>query len=228
MRVLVLQHVPFEGLGSIEGWLKGRAANLRTRLPQAPFPFPDPKDLDFLIVLGGPMSVHDEDAYPWLAEEKRFLSASIHFGLPVLGICLGAQLIAQVMGGSVYKNSKKEIGWFPVWGLGEREGEFRFPPEVTAFHWHGETFHLPPGAVHLAWSQACRHQAFQIGRRVLGLQFHLETTPETANLLIENCRSELVPGENIQTEERIRAVPAQTYERIHGLMAGILHYLSGP
>ncbi|MGH8502539.1 MAG: type 1 glutamine amidotransferase [Gammaproteobacteria bacterium] len=226
MRVHVLQHVPFEGLGSIEGWLVTQGASVTyTRFYESAI-LPNAEDVDFVIALGGPMSVNDEHELPWLVEEKRFVASAIHADKTVLGICLGSQLIASALGSGVYPGPFKEIGWFPVRGEPPTSGSFRFPASVNVFHWHGETFDLPPSAVHLASSEACRNQAFQIGRRVFGLQFHLETTPSSAEALISECSHELITDRFIQTAEQLRAVPASEYVSINTLMDSVLSYLT--
>lgn len=225
MRVHYLQHVPFEGLGSMEPWLISRGATLScSRLYERPT-LPDPNELDLLIVMGGPMSVNDEAQHPWLVAEKRFVRQVIEAGKPVLGVCLGAQLIASAMGARVYKNHEPEIGWWPIQALPTEDDTFAFPLESTVFHWHGETFDLPPGAVHLARSEACAHQAFQLGERVLGLQFHLETTPETAAALVANCADELVDAPWIQDANSLLATPVERYNSINALSAKLLTYL---
>lgn len=228
-RLHYLQHVPFEGLGSIEPW--ARAAGLDiigTKLFES-VDFPEPADIDLLVVMGGPMSVNDEDALPWLVAEKAFVRQCVERGTPVLGVCLGAQLLASALGARVYPNHEKEIGWFPISGVGDAGGDdrFRFPHEVDVFHWHGETFDLPEGAVRLATSAACENQAFQVGRTVIGLQFHLETTPDSAHALVRHCRDELVEGRYIQPEAALVDVPPARYAWINALMANVLDYLLG-
>jgi GMP synthase-like glutamine amidotransferase len=160
MRVHVLQHVPFEGLGSIQPWLASRAAVVTwTRFFEAP----DLRNLtkvDAVIALGGPMSVNDEAELPWLREEKRFVREAIASGLPVLGICLGAQLIASSLGARVYAGPQKEIGWFPIRACDAPATAFRFPDQLDVFHWHVETFDLPPGAVHLPRAASIRRNRF--------------------------------------------------------------------
>jgi len=226
MQVQVLQHVSFEGLGSIEAWLSEQGAAVRTtRFYQSPV-LPDPRSIDLVIAMGGPMSVNDEREYPWLKEEKAFVKQAVDRGCGVLGVCLGAQMIASALGARVFANAHKEIGWFPVQAASTDSDAFRFPPQTTVFHWHGETFDLPPGAIHLASSAGCRNQAFQIGRNVIGLQFHLETTPETADQLIRHCRDELVVAEYIQTEQALRSISADAHRGINRLMNDVLSYIT--
>jgi GMP synthase-like glutamine amidotransferase len=226
MNVRVLQHVPFEGLGSIEAWLGARPARVEyTRFYRSPV-LPDLRAVDLVIAMGGPMSVNDEREHPWLKPEKAFLKEAVGRGLPVLGVCLGAQMIASALGARVCANACKEIGWFPVRAVSTDADVFRFPPQVTVFHWHGETFDLPPGAIHLASSAGCQNQAFQIGRNVIGLQFHLETTPESADAIIRNCRAELVEGEYVQTEQALRSVSEAEYGGINRLMDEVLTYIT--
>jgi GMP synthase-like glutamine amidotransferase len=176
--------------------------------------------------MGGPMSVNDERDFPWLLPEKQFIRDAIHSGTPVLGICLGAQLIASVMGARVYQNRVKEIGWFPVQGIAQESSSFSFPATAEVFHWHGETFDLPPAAVRLARSEACENQAFQLGVSVIGLQFHLETTPQTARELIAHCGEELSPSEYVQSETVILGASPEKYHAINALMNDVLSYLT--
>jgi len=225
MKVNVFQHVPFEDIGSMAPWLKARGAEVRyTRFFENPS-LPDRKGLDLVIVMGGPMSVNDEMEFPWLRPEKQFLHDAIGHGVSVLGVCLGAQLIASALGCRVYRNRVKEIGWFPIEGTPAPATAFRFPPTCTVFHWHGETFDLPAGAVRLARSEACENQAFQIKENVIGLQFHLETTRQSARVLVEHCSHELVPGPYIQSAFQLDAVPDETYAEINGLMDQVLTYV---
>jgi len=223
--VHVLQHVPFEDPGSISQWLEYRKATIGyTRFFESP-QLPPLNSIDMVVIMGGPMSANDEGKLPWLIREKQFIHDAIIGGISVLGICLGAQLIASAMGARVYRNSVKEIGWFPVRSVPAPAACFSFPEECVAFHWHGETFDLPPGAVRLAGSEACVNQAFQINRNVLGMQFHLETTPASAAALIENCRDELVPGPHIQSEADLRHAPDSRYRKVNALMNDVLSYL---
>lgn len=230
MRAHTLQHVPFEGLGSIAGWLdRNGHTTTFTRFFDAQPQLPAPDGFDLLVIMGGPMSVNDEARLPWLIEEKRLVRAALGAGKPVLGICLGAQLIASALGSRVYPNPEREIGWFPVDAAAHSDGDvFAFPSSAGVFHWHGETFDLPSGARLLASSEGCRNQAFQIGSRVIGLQFHLETTPESAQTIVSYCRDELVPARYVQDEATILAAPLMHYQAINDLMGRVLAYLTRP
>ena len=228
MRAHYLQHVPFEGLGSIESWLQAAGYEITNTRFFESVSLPDVNEVDLLIAMGGPMSVNDEGEFPWLAPEKQFIRDAIRLGKSVLGVCLGAQLIASALGARIYPNPRKEIGWFPIEAIRNPPGVFSFPEKCTVFHWHGETFDLPTGAKRLARSVACENQAFQIGQNVIGLQFHLETTPEAADLIIRNCRSELVDGTHIQTEQAMHAVPEAAYAAINKLVSEVLSYVTRP
>ena len=226
MRAHYLQHVSFEGLGSIEGWLHSKGYEISCTPFYVTADLPGIDEIDLLIVMGGPMSVNDENEYPWLKDEKKFIRSFIESGKPTLGICLGAQLIAKAMGAKIFKNSKKEIGWFPVQAVrASNNTTFKFPEDIKVFHWHGETFSLPADAVLTAESRGCRNQAFQIGNSVIGLQFHLETTAESAKALVSHCREELVDDEYIQKEEFILSAAQNQYNAINLLMSKILEYL---
>lgn len=225
MRVHYLQHVPFEGLGYIGHRLETAGCRITgTRLFESRA-FPDQRGIDLLVVLGGPMSVNDEAEFSWLAAEKRYVRDAVESGMPVLGICLGAQLIASALGARVHRNPEREIGWFPVQGVPAGRPGLAFPPAFDAFHWHGETFDLPPGAVRLARTGACENQAFQLGDAVLGLQFHLEATPESVREIVANCRDELIPSRYVQSEEEILADAGERCRSVNRLMGGTLAFL---
>jgi GMP synthase-like glutamine amidotransferase len=227
MRAHYLQHASFEGLGSIGPWLESAGYEITVTKFYESTSLPNPDQIDLLIIMGGPMSVNDEEHFPWLRSEKQFIRDTIESGKAVLGICLGAQLIASALGESVYPNRRKEIGWFPVEGIPhQQKSAFLFPPSVEVFHWHGDTFDLPDGAVHLARSEACENQAFQFDKAVIGLQFHLETTPESAHAIVTNCREELLPSAFVQPETVILDQPPDKYLIINELMADILYFLS--
>jgi GMP synthase-like glutamine amidotransferase len=157
--------------------------------------------------MGGPMNVYEDRVYPWLLPEKKFIEQAIEHRKFVLGVCLGAQLAADVLGGPVTPNLHKEIGWFPVslTEVGRRSPVFEgFPIRFDAFQWHGDTFSIPPGAEQLAESEACANQAFQYAGHVVGLQFHLDYSVESIEKMLRYCGHELVNERYIQTAEAIR------------------------
>jgi GMP synthase-like glutamine amidotransferase len=229
LRVHWLQHVPFEGLGSIALWLEEHAAEVSmTAFWRGDEP-PAAGSFDWLIIMGGPMSVHDEAEYPWLRDEKELIRQAIAQGKVVFGICLGAQLIAEVLGGEVTRNPEREIGWFPIERTSEASGHpmgAALPHQQRVFHWHGETFSLPSEATALARSAVCANQAFAVGDRVIALQFHLETTPQSARALLENCADDLKPGHHVQTAEQI-AGTKEDFDHINAAMARLLSALPG-
>lgn len=200
MRLHSLQHVWFEDMGVIEKWAEERGSTVTKTALYDNETLPQIDDFDFLVVMGGSMGVYDEIQYPWLRDEKIFIKETIARGKTVLGICLGAQIIADVLGAKVYKNKHKEIGWFK---LKKCNDSFNFiPSEFMAFHWHGDTFDLPVGAKHLALSQACINQAFSVeDGRVIGLQFHLEITQNGVERLTEQCANEIIEDKFIQNRE---------------------------
>ena len=227
LRIHWLQHVAFEGLGSIERWATAKGHALSVTRLHAADPLPAVAGFDWLIVMGGPMGVRDEATFPWLANEKRLLREALAAGKTVLGICLGAQLLAEALGAEVHRNAHREIGWFPVrlqTGAETHPLLGGWPAEVEVFHWHGDTFIVPPGAVLLARSAACTNQAFALGERVLGLQFHLETTPAAARALIENCAGDLAAGPFVQDGVTLLASTGR-FDRINALMQRVLESL---
>jgi len=213
MKIHWFQHVPFEGLGAIESWLTARGHTLTCTRFWAGETAPATVDgFDWLVVMGGPMNIYQYRDHPWLKAEKRVIRDAVAAGKRVLGVCLGAQLIADALGGKVYQNAEREIGWFPITAVPEgKESPLAFPEETSVFHWHGDTFSLPPGGVWLARSEGCEHQAFAVGARVLGLQFHLEMTPDDVARIAIECADELTAGKFVQSAEAIVArVPQET------------------
>ncbi len=202
IRIHYFQHVHYEDPGSIIEWALSRGHVLTSTKFYGDFVFPEPDEFDWLIVMGGPMSVNDDDKYRWLVDEKQYIKRVIDSGKTVLGICLGSQLISSALGASVYSNQEKEIGWFDIefshdagpTGLFTHIGE-----RWKVFHWHGETFDLPEGAVHLAGSACCGNQAYLFGDRVLALQFHPEPTTSLLMKMVDNGSDELEQGKYIMT-----------------------------
>jgi GMP synthase-like glutamine amidotransferase len=205
MRLHSLEHEPFEGLANIEVWAKNRGHSISRTLLFNNEELPDIDDFDWLIIMGGSMNIYEEEKYPWLGEEKSFITEAIVSQKIVLGVCLGAQLIADVLGGKVSRNKYREIGWFPVTLTKNAKNSPVFntlPEKFIAFHWHGDTFRIPPGAIKIAESEACSSQAFELGRAI-GLQFHLDYSVESIEMMFENCAEEIVDGKYIQKPDEI-------------------------
>ncbi|MBN1781847.1 type 1 glutamine amidotransferase [bacterium] len=202
MHIHFIQHVPFEDPAFISQWILKRQYRMTVTQVYRSVPFPSPDRFDGLVILGGPMGIGDSNRHPWMDKEFRFIENILKSEKPILGICLGAQMIAHVLGARVTGNPHREIGWFPVrlTESGKNHPCFQDMPEtIMAFHWHGETFSMPDGAVHLAESDACRHQAFAFNSHVLGLQFHLESTADSIRHLAEHCPGDLTTGPFVQS-----------------------------
>ena len=225
MRIHTLQHVAFEGLGSIGQWINDQGHQLTLTRLYAGDALPQPDAIDRLIIMGGPMNIYEDEQYPWLTGEKALIRTVIDAGKSAVGICLGAQLLADALGSPVFAGPEKEIGWLPITftEAGKKTALLSgLPDQATVFHWHGDTFNLPPGAVHLAESAGCRQQAFLYDNRILGLQCHLESTPETVQKILAHCHDELVPGRYIQTAAEIAGASPERYQHINSLMATLL------
>ena len=205
MKMAVLQHVPFEGPAAIADWAAARKIGVTVRHLYRGDPLPDLPEFDMLTVMGGPMSANDERALPWLAPEIARVGDAIASDKIVLGVCLGAQIIAKALGAKVYKGAQKEIGWFPVRAEAAHALFEGLPREFMAFHWHGETFDLPAKAERLASTPLTPNQAFAVGKKVLGLQFHMEATKESVNALMANAANEIGAGAYEQKPDAIRA-----------------------
>ena len=227
MNVHHLQHVSFENLGSIESVLREKGHHLSSTHLYKNDPLPAVDDIDWLIVMGGPMGIYDEKAFPWLTSEKKFINDAINYGKIVLGICLGAQLIADALGVKVYKNRHREIGWFHINRSPEADDTIlskAIPEQIEVFHWHGDTFDIPKGAAVLAASEACKNQGFIMDNRVVALQFHLEATLQSARSLIDNCRDELDGSPYVQSESKMLA-NKQRFSTINQVMRSVLEAL---
>jgi GMP synthase-like glutamine amidotransferase len=223
MRIHYLQHVPFEDLANIESWARSRGHDLSRTMLFSDEKLPEMDHFDWLIIMGGPMNIYEDEKYPWLAREKEFIRQAIASDKIVLGICLGAQLIADVLGSSVRKNEYREIGWFAVSLTEEGISSPIFsvlPERFVALHWHGDTFAIPPGAVRIAESRACANQAFIKGKAI-GLQFHLESSRDSIDHLLENCADELTDGPFVQSQEDLSA-HQERLSQIRDLMEKLL------
>ncbi len=210
MNIHCFRHVPFETPGTIAEWVELNGHTLSYSLFfEKDFHLPSLSDFDALLVMGGPMNVNEHAKYPWLPSEKKFIRNAIDSGKKVLGICLGAQLIASALGYAVYKGKEKEIGFFPVnFTKDARESPMfsHFANAYPLFHWHGDSFDLPENAVLIASTGACRHQAFILGRQVLALQFHLEMNePAIEQMMLHDGNELAEKGNYIQTKPAIRS-----------------------
>lgn len=222
-RIHCLQHVPFESPSRIADWALRNDVEIRVVRLFAGESLPEVDDVDALVVMGGPMGVHDARAYPWLAAEKRLVERAVGTDRPILGVCLGAQLVADVLGARVYRNRFREIGWFDVeaTAAGRDHARFPLPREFTPFHWHGDAFDLPEGAAHLARSAACEQQAFAWGDRILGLQFHLEMTPTDVEALLAHAGTDLGTGPYVQSPADM-VTPMPRFLDAHALLDSLL------
>ncbi len=191
----------------IRDWATARGHSLSSTLfYEESHTIPQLNEYDALVIMGGPMGVYDKDKYSWLKAEKQHIRAAIDAGKPVLGVCLGAQLMAASLGAKVAPHKHKEIGWFPVAVLDAAAGHpvlAGLNSAMNVFHWHGDRFEIPQNALHLMSSKACDNQAFLYGR-ALGLQFHIEMDEEAIEKIIKECAHELVVAENVQDAAQIR------------------------
>lgn len=207
MNIHILKHVPFEDIGAIDQWIKiNNYKKSYTKLYES-ISFPEMNSFDFLIILGGPMGTYEEEDYPWLIEEKNFIQEAIKAKKKILGICLGSQLLADVLGAEVYKNNEKEIGWFPVSITPEGRGNSLLKDiedKIEVFHWHGDTFTLPKKSIHLMSSAACNNQAYLYENNILAFQFHFESTPESVSSMVNNEVEDLdASGKFVQDQSKI-------------------------
>lgn len=224
MRVHFLKHVPYEGPGSIADWAEQRGHAFSGTELHAGQALPAQEEIDALVVMGGPMGVADEAQHPWLAPEKRYLRRWIERGRPVLGVCLGAQLIAAVMGARVTRNPHIEIGWYPIRRLPQismTAYDGILPPTLEVFHWHGDTFGIPDGAIPIAASEACFNQGFVYRDRVLALQFHLEMDEPTLREMLDQTEQSLAPAPYVQSAEEMLARP----ERFRAMRSRLFNLL---
>jgi len=226
MKIHYLQHVDFEDPSFILSWAKENGHFLTKTMLHENDSMKDMPDFDLLIIMGGPMNIYEYDVYPWLRDEKKLIGTAISDGKFVLGICLGAQLIADVLGAQVTRNTCKEIGWFPIVQSDAIMAEKPFdilPKQYMALHWHGDTFAIPQGALLQGSSAACVNQGFVYKERVIGLQYHIEATGQSVARLIENCGNELSrSAEYIHDKDRIIADTALHAQKAQALLSQLL------
>ena len=206
MRIHLLRHGTLNDHVTIGEWAEKMGHSVSKTVLIDNENLPRMKSFNWLIILGGIMDTHEEDKYPWLVEEKKFIKDAINQKKIVLGICFGAQLIAEALGAKVYKNKYKEIGWHKV-NLTEDGNKspvfIAFPDRFPVFQWHDYIFDLPPGAVRTAENEACANQAFVYKERVIGVQFHLEFSEECIRTLVREYGDKITEGKYIQPKEEI-------------------------
>lgn len=197
MKLHVLQHAEGEGLGSLKDWFIQQGAEISTTRVDLYEPFPKQDDIDWFIIMGGPMGAYEENSYAWLKPEKAFIKEVIDQNKKVLGICLGGQLIASALGANVYANSEQEIGWYPI----SKTNDIAtwLPTDTTLLCWHGDCFALPDNATGFAKSTITKHQGFCISPRVWALQFHIEAHQDTTETFFKVSGSKLPEGDYIQS-----------------------------
>ncbi len=235
LRVHYFQHIAGEGFGSCYDYLKAHQAKITATeffalpvdLPLELEALPDIDEVDLLIIMGGTMSVNDEANYPWLKLEKRWLRRYLSAGKPAIGLCLGAQLIANALGASVSRNQHQELGWMDVGRVSHiPENYFQIPEKINIMQWHSETFEIPRGGVRLAQNNVCQNQMYQIGRNVLGFQFHPEITPHALQLLIENEEDSAVfNGEYVQPIAELKKTIKSKFEQGNQLLNRAIEYV---
>ncbi len=206
--ILIFRHFPTEGPGYVAHFLDRQGLPHRTVRIDAGESVPESiADIPGLVLMGGPMSVNDR--LPWIPKLLRLIRAAAAAGVPVLGHCLGGQLLSKALGGRVRANRAREFGWLPVTATNSPDAEkwlAGLPPQFEVFHWHGETFSIPPGATHLLKSRYCRNQAFAIGKN-LGLQCHIEMTPELVRSWARAGAGEIaraLPAASVQRPAQMR------------------------
>lgn len=206
LRIHIFQHVSFEGPAALKAWAEKNGHLLSyTRFYNNEI-IPEPDEIDWLVIMGGPMGVNDQGQYPWLKTEIEYIRMAIEQSKVVIGICLGAQLIAKALGARVYRGPLPEIGWFPI-RIDQKVANLNdlafLPPEIDVFHWHQDTFEIPDGANALASSAAFPNQAFIFRNHALALQFHFEMDEPALENMISHGNSELVSGKWAQTAPEI-------------------------
>ena len=206
-QITCFQHIECEGLGTLGDTLRSKGFEVKIVKPCQDEPVPENLGQG-LIVLGGPMGAYEEAVNPWMVNEVTAIQKALDARLPVLGICLGSQLIAKAAGSQVFRGAQPEVGWAPIQltNAGSKDPIFSgCPSSFTAFHWHGDTFTLPKGSERLAWSDLYRNQAFRLGNNAYGLQFHLEVTREMAKDWMQKYARELTHQGGVIQPERITA-----------------------
>lgn len=233
IKVHYFQHIEDEGYGSLEIFFRKIGAEVTSTkfyTYDINYILPRVDEIDFLIVMGGAMSVNDESGFPWLVQEKRWILEFIESGKPTIGLSLGAQLIANVLGAEISKNKFNEVGWWEVQKTVVSKNfnfqVFNFPDYIFPFHWHNETFRLPLGAILLAGSVACKNQVFQYKNHVIGFQFHPEITKKVLDLyLADKEEFKKFNGNYVQNYEQLKSSEMNLFEPANQLLEDAVKFL---
>ncbi len=222
MKIAVLQHAAFEGPGEIAAWAAqhGYAVNIHHLYKGDALPRQE--DFDFLVVMGGEMNIYQYRDWPWLKPEREFIESALANAKRVIGICLGAQLIADALGARVFQNPQHELGWLPITWTGEARAAFPgLPATGSVLHWHGDTFNLPEGATRLAASEGCPEQGFFIKDKCLALQFHMEVDPGLVEEYVAG-QGQWPAGPYVQAPKDIVSEATSHCDRNRELLHGML------
>jgi len=227
MKISVLQHAAYEGPGEIAVWAEQRGHSLSIHQIYRGDSFPRLDAFDLLVVMGGEMNIYQYRDWPWLKPERELIQAAMEQNKRLVGICLGAQLIADALGTRVVQNPEYEIGWMPVrWTEDARDAFPILPPTTTVLHWHGDTFELPSGATRLAASEGCPEQGYLIKNKCLGLQFHMEVDPALVQQFVDG-QAEWPTGPYAQTPNVILSESGKYHEENRSLLHGMLDRFCG-
>ena len=222
MKISVLQHAENEGPGEIEIWARDRGHTVVITHLYKGDTLPGWDSFDLLVVMGGEMNIYQYRDWPWLKPERELIEAALAAGKPVVGICLGAQLIADALGARVTQNDEYELGWLPITFTEEARALFaELPHEATVLHWHGDAFELPEGATRLATSLGCVEQGFVIPGKCLALQFHMEAHPTLAAEMVQG--QEIWPsGRFVQTRLEVLVQAGFHHQADRQILRGLL------
>ena len=235
LNVHYFQHIAGEGFGSCYSFLKQHQAHITATeffalpvdQPLEIEALPSVTDVDLLIIMGGTMSVNDEANFPWLKIQKRWLRRYLSMGKPAIGLCFGGQLIANALGAAVNTNQNQELGWMDVHKVKQHAVEcFQLPEKFNVMHWHRETFEIPKGAIRLAENEVCSNQIYQIGKNVLGFQFHPEITPKVLTAFIENEEYEQqFPEKFLKYREKLKSTKMEQFVAGNQLLNSAIDYV---
>ena len=205
MRILVIQHSAADSLASAESIIKGLGHEIVTVRVDRQHRIPDSVDCDAMITLGGPYPLTMKERPDWIAAEQSLIRQYADHDRRILGICLGAQIVASALGAAVRRNEHAELGWHAIQRISDNSNMVNrsLPPQMTVFHWHRDTFEIPDGAVHLYESSTCLNQAFGLDDRIFGFQFHLEADIRTIRTFLAVSRYRKLDGKSVQTETQI-------------------------